>query len=77
MHAALAFRLVLCADVSDCAEKYAIEMLERFLEGEKMEGGLDYLRYEPLIISDARTPRTRPYDGRAGNLRRPVLASAL
>lgn len=53
------FRLVLCADVLDCAMEYAIPVLERVAEAEKARGGLDYLLCEPLIIAEERSPRTR------------------
>ena len=78
MHEASKFRLVLCADVSDPVVEYTVEMLERYLEAERMEGGLDYLRCEPLIVSEVRAPRTRAQDDRAGiSMECSVLASAL
>jgi len=79
MHRVREFRLVLCADVLDCAEEYAMRVLERIVETEMMNGGLDYLRYEPLIISEVRSPRTRLTDDCAGQRRGrwPIRASAL
>ena len=72
------FRLVLCVDVHDCAEEYAMRVLEHVVETETMNGGLDYLRYEPLIISEIRSPRTRLTDDCAGQRgRSPIRASAL
>ena len=78
MHEALEFRLVLCADVSDIMVYYAMEMLERFLKVERMEGRLDYLRCEPLTISEVRAPRSRTHDRRPGaSITNGVFASAL
>ena len=78
MHEALEFRLVLCADVSYLMVGYTVEMLKRFLMVERIVGGLDYLRYEPLIISEVRAPRTRSDDGRAGDsMGCTILVSAL
>ena len=78
MHEASKFRLVLCADVSDPVVEYTVEMLERFVKAERMEGGLDYLPCEPLIISEVRAPRTRPQDNRTGiSMGNGVLANAL
>ena len=76
MHEALEFRLVLCADVSDLMINYTMEMLERFLKAEMMEGRLNYLRCEPLAISEVRAPHPRPEDDRPG-ISSVVLASAL
>jgi len=56
------FRLVLCADVFDCMVEYGIQTLESIVDA----GGLDYLLYEPLIICERRTPRTRVGDYNAG-----------
>ena len=78
MYRVCEFRLVLCVDVHDRAEGYALRVLERVVETEKMNGGLDYLRYEPLIISEIRSPRTRLTDDCAGQRgRSPIRASAL
>ena len=66
MYEAREFRLVLCADVSDSMVKYAAEMLERHVKAEKTKGELDYLLYEPLIIVERRSPRTRPSDDHVG-----------
>ena len=52
------FRLVLCADVSDCMVD-GIETLERITRAEEAVGGLDYFLQKPLIISERRTLRTR------------------
>ena len=45
------FRLVLRAEVLERAEKYALERLERLVEEEAKDGGLDYLGCRPLIVS--------------------------
>ena len=72
------FRLVLCADVLNCAEEYAMRVLEQIVKTEMMNGGLDYLRCEPLIISESRSPRTRLTDDSAGERgKSPIRASAL
>ena len=78
MHRVREFRLVLCADVLDCAEDYAVRVLEHIVKTEMMNGGLDYLRYKPLVISEARSPRTRLSDDCAGQKGiSPIRASAL
>ena len=66
MHNARDFRLVLCADVLDCIVEPAVQVLEHVVGEEKEKGGLDYLRYEPLIISERRTARTRCTDCKTG-----------
>ena len=60
------FRLVLCADVRGCDAEDATRALESIVEAERMNGGLDYLLCEPLIISETRYPRTRPTGARMG-----------
>lgn len=45
------FRLVLCAEVFGCAEKHAVDALKHILEDEGKDGGLDYLRHKPSVIS--------------------------
>jgi len=78
MHSIRDFRLVLCADVFNCVIKPAMRTLKHIVREEKEKGGLDYLPYEPLIISERRTLRTRCTDHRAGGSRdSPVYASAL
>jgi len=44
------FRLVLCAEVFDCSAEEATRALECVVGAERMNGGLDYLAYEPLVI---------------------------
>ena len=66
VHSARDFRLVLCADVSDCLVSHATGTLECIIEAEKAKGGLDYLLCEPLIIFERRTVRTRYTDHSAG-----------
>ena len=66
MHNVRDFRLVLCADVVDWMVDYAIQRLEYFVKAEKVKGGLDYLLYEPLVISERRTLRTRNKDHNVG-----------
>ena len=60
------FRLVLCADVLDCIVECVVQSLERIVKAEMARGGLDYLLCGPLIISEIRSPRTRPCDAHAG-----------
>lgn len=48
------FQLVLCADVPDVIVKYSMRTLGGIVMAEKAKGGLDYLRHEPLIISEER-----------------------
>ena len=45
------FRLVLRADVLERAEKHALERLERAVEEEAKDGGLDHLGCRPLTVS--------------------------
>jgi len=66
VHNAWGFRLVLCADVSDCIVERAIKALERFVKAGKLKGGLSHSFYEPLIISERRLLRGRASDYRAG-----------
>ena len=66
MHKARDFHLVLCADVFDCMVEHAIQTLEHLVNAREVNGGLDYLLYEPLIISERRTPRTRITDYSTG-----------
>jgi len=63
MHNTMDFRLVLCADVSDHMVEYAIKRLEHTVKAEK---GLGHLLFEPLIIAERRTLRTRRTDRHAG-----------
>lgn len=51
MHSVRKFRLVLRADVHKWAEKDARETLERIVEEEGRDGGLDYLHHRPLVFS--------------------------
>lgn len=51
MHKVRKFRLVLRAEVLEWAKKHAVETLERTLEEEAKDGGLDYLGCPPLIVS--------------------------
>ena len=60
------FQLVLCADVFGFIVDYAVRELELAVEEEKARGGLDYLQYEPPIISEMRVPRSRPVDWHTG-----------
>jgi len=77
MHRVRDFSLVLCADVFDSVVGYAIGTLERHAKAEKVKGGLDHLR-EPLVISERRSIRTRPFDFEPGSSRDPFFsASAL
>jgi len=66
VHNVRGFRLVHCADVSDCIVERAIKALERFVKAGKMKGGLSHSSYEPLIISERRLLRTRTSDYLAG-----------
>ena len=77
MHNVRNFRLVLCADVFDCMVESAMKMLEDLVKEEKEKGGLDYLFYEPLIISERRTLRTRTNCHAGCSVDMPVCASAL
>ena len=61
------FRLILCADVVDFMVKHAVEILQRVVEAGKAIGGFSRL-YEPLIISERRTLRTRHEDHQPGCL---------
>ena len=55
MHNVRDFRLVLCADVLDCAVDNCVETLERIAE--EAEDGLDHLLHKSLIICERRTHR--------------------
>lgn len=78
MYTVREFQLVLCADVLDCITEYAVQVLERIVESEWMGGGLGYLQSKPLVISEIRSPRTRPGDEHVGRKGRdPIHASAL
>ena len=66
MHEVREFQLVLCADVFDFVAEYTVRELKQAVEEEKARGGLDYLRYEPLIIFEMRTPRSRHHDWHTG-----------
>lgn len=66
IHGARDFRLVLCADVSDDMVEDAIKTLGRVVRMEKAKEGPDHFPYDPLIISERRTIRTRPDDHNAG-----------
>jgi len=56
VHAVRAFRLVLCADVWDGDEEFAMQALKRAVEAEKAVRGFDMFP-EPLVIySPRKTP---------------------
>ena len=59
------FRLVLCADVLDRNAQDARRALECIVR-EGMNGGLEYLSCEPLIISEKRSHNTRDTDSPVG-----------
>jgi hypothetical protein len=50
MHSVRKFRLVLRADVLECAKKHALETLKDTVEDEAKGGGLDYLGCRPLVV---------------------------
>ena len=77
IHGVRDFRLVLCADVFGCMMESAVQILKYIVREEREKGGLDYLSYEPLVISERRTPRTRCSDDRIGWSILSVEASAL
>jgi hypothetical protein len=78
MHKVLKFRLVLCADVFECIAEHAKQKLEDIVAVEKKNGWLDYLVWDPLIISERRSLHTRINDGRVGStIQLSILASAL
>ena len=56
------FRLVLCADVFDCAVDYSVEVLEQIAELAEKESG--HHPQKPLIISERRSHRILGSDGR-------------
>jgi len=64
MYMARKFRLVLCVDGVDCVTELedATRVLESIVKVEKAKGGLDYFPYEPLIVAEIRSPRTRRND---------------
>jgi hypothetical protein len=64
MHRVREFQLVLCADVLDCIAEYAVQVLERTVGVERKYGDLRYLLSKPLVISEIRSPRSRPVDDR-------------
>ena len=66
MHEVREFQLVLCADVFGSIAEYSVQELKQAVKEEKARGGLDYLQYEPLIISEMRAPRSRPRDRHTG-----------
>ena len=57
---------MLCADVLDYAIEDTVRALESIVGEERMNGRLDYLPCEPLIISEMRTLRTRSTDHQVG-----------
>ena len=59
------FRLVLCVDVPDCIAERALRALERIVEVQRTNGGLDHL-CELLVISEVRSPCPCPGDGDVG-----------
>ena len=46
------FRLVLCACVAHPVMERSIRTLEEVVKAERKKGGLDYLRWDPLIVSE-------------------------
>ena len=66
MYAVREFRLVLCADVLDNAVEDTMRALECIVKEARMNGGLGYLSCEPLIFSEMRSLRTRPWDSVVG-----------
>ena len=61
MHEVRSFRLILCADVFGCVKR-SVQALRQIVAAERESGGLDYLQWEPLIISEVRAPRSRYND---------------
>ena len=57
---------MLCADVLHCIAERAIRTLECILEVERIKGGLDYLSFEPLVISRVGLPRAHLCDDGVG-----------
>lgn len=55
MYRVRGFRLVLCADVVNCAVDDAAEELEWIVE--RVEEDLGHLSHEPLIVFERRAPR--------------------
>jgi len=66
VHSMRGFRLVLCADVSDCNMEWAAKGLKHLVKVGKVTGGLGHFPYKPLIIFERRLPHTRESDRRAG-----------
>jgi hypothetical protein len=54
MHKVREFRLMLCADVWDCAGVYAVCTLQQAVAAEKAQRGFDGVFSEPLVISRPR-----------------------
>lgn len=78
MYQAREFRLVLCLDVSNCIEEYAMQTMDDIVSAGGTKGGLDYLHCEPFIICEERIPRPRYGDSSAGGGgEHVVFASAL
>jgi len=77
MYAVREFRLVLCADVLDYAIEDVTRALECIVKKERMGGRLDYLPCEPLIFSEMRSLRTRPFDIQVGGRRAAITTCAL
>ena len=77
MYRAREFRLVLCANVPNCIAKCAMRVLKRVVEAERTSGRLDYLLYEPLVISELRAPRTCLGEDHTSGRGCPILVSAL
>jgi len=73
MHSVRDFRLVLCADVSECMVECAIETLEHIVKE-----GLDHLPHKPLIAFERRSLYTHLRDGGAAWSRDwPIRSSAM
>ena len=77
MYGAREFRLVLCANVPNSIAKHSMRVLKRVVEAERTSGRLDYLPYEPLIISELRAPRTCLGDDHTSVRGCPIFVSAL
>jgi len=72
------FRLVLCADVGNGAAVDVMRALESIVEAERVNGRLDSLPCEPLIISEMRSRRTGRFCTQVGaSANRAILISAL
>ena len=68
VHRVQNFRLVLCVDVFDCMVEYSIEMLSRYAKA-------GHLLYEPLIIFERRSVRTRFGDTHPGRTKTHAVAA--